>query len=61
LATPVRLAGVTAPRRPAPRLGADTDAVLREGGFTPAEVEALRAGGLVGAADMAWPPPNRLG
>lgn len=61
LATPVRLAGVTAPRRPAPRLGADTDAVLREGGFSAAEVEALLAGGVVGAADMAWPPSNRLG
>ena len=50
LATPVRLAGVVAPRRPAPRLGADTDAVLREAGFSDGEVGALRAAGVVGAA-----------
>jgi crotonobetainyl-CoA:carnitine CoA-transferase CaiB-like acyl-CoA transferase len=49
LATPVRLAGVTAPLRPAPQLGADTDAVLGEAGFTAAEQAALRAGGVVGA------------
>jgi crotonobetainyl-CoA:carnitine CoA-transferase CaiB-like acyl-CoA transferase len=61
LATPVRLAGVTAPLRPAPRLGADTDAVLAEAGYSDGEVTALRGAGVVGAADMAWPPPNRLG
>jgi alpha-methylacyl-CoA racemase len=48
LATPVRLAGVTAPRRPAPRHGADTDAVLREAGFSDGEVGALRAAGVIG-------------
>ena len=61
LATPVRLRGVTAPLRPAPRLGADTDAVLLESGFSTAELSALRGAGLVGATDMASPPPNRLG
>jgi crotonobetainyl-CoA:carnitine CoA-transferase CaiB-like acyl-CoA transferase len=61
LATPVRLAGVTAPLRAAPLLGADTDAVLLEAGLTEAEVQALRAAGVVGAADPAWPPANRLG
>jgi crotonobetainyl-CoA:carnitine CoA-transferase CaiB-like acyl-CoA transferase len=61
LATPVRLAGVQAPRRPAPRLGADTDAVLLAAGYSADEVAALRGAGVVGAADMAWPPPNRLG
>jgi alpha-methylacyl-CoA racemase len=49
LATPVRLAGVVAPLRPAPRLGADTDAVLREAGFSDGEVGALREAGVVGA------------
>ncbi len=48
LATPVRLAGVRAPLRPAPRLGADTDAVLREAGYSEGEVGALRAAGVVG-------------
>ncbi len=48
LATPVRLAGVRAPLRPAPRLGADTDAVLREAGYSAGDVLALRAAGVVG-------------
>jgi crotonobetainyl-CoA:carnitine CoA-transferase CaiB-like acyl-CoA transferase len=48
LATPVRFAGVTAPRRPAPRYGADTDAVLREAGFSDGEVGALRAADVIG-------------
>jgi len=49
LATPVRIAGVEAPRAPAPELGADTDRVLAAAGFAPAEVADLRARGLVGA------------
>lgn len=49
LATPVRLAGVEAPRAPAPELGADTDRVLAAAGFAPAEVADLRARGVVGA------------
>ena len=36
-----------APRSAAPRLGADTDAVLGELGYQPAEVAALRAAGAV--------------
>ena len=48
LASPVRLAGVEAPRRPAPQLGADTDAILAEAGFGVAEIDALRAGGALG-------------
>jgi crotonobetainyl-CoA:carnitine CoA-transferase CaiB-like acyl-CoA transferase len=48
LATPVRLAGVRAPLRPAPRHGADTDEVLLEAGYAPGEVGALRAAGVVG-------------
>ncbi len=61
LATPVRLAGVSPPLRPAPRLGADTDAVLLEAGFSAEELRALRGTCVVGTADMAWPPSNRLG
>lgn len=49
LATPVRLAGVTAPQAPAPELGADTDRVLAEAGFGAAEIAALRERGVVGA------------
>jgi crotonobetainyl-CoA:carnitine CoA-transferase CaiB-like acyl-CoA transferase len=51
LATPVRLAGVRAPLRPAPQLGADTEAVLGEAGYSVGEVVALRAAGVVGAPD----------
>ncbi|MDP3620271.1 MAG: CaiB/BaiF CoA-transferase family protein [Ramlibacter sp.] len=35
-------------RRNAPRLGQDTDDVLREIGLTPAQIEALKARGIVG-------------
>ncbi|GEJ59266.1 CaiB/BaiF CoA transferase family protein [Anaeromyxobacter diazotrophicus] len=48
LASPVRLDGARAPFRPAPGLGADTDRVLAEAGFTPGEIAELRAGGAVG-------------
>jgi crotonobetainyl-CoA:carnitine CoA-transferase CaiB-like acyl-CoA transferase len=34
-------------RHPAPEIGADTDAVLGELGYTPAEITALRDGGVV--------------
>jgi alpha-methylacyl-CoA racemase len=61
LATPVRLAGVRAPLRPAPRLGADTDDALREAGFSAGEVSALRAAGVVGAPEEPLPPRNSLG
>jgi len=53
---PVRLLGVPVklsrtpgdPRRlPGPSLGADTDAVLTSAGYTPAEVEVLKAAGAV--------------
>jgi crotonobetainyl-CoA:carnitine CoA-transferase CaiB-like acyl-CoA transferase len=43
-----RLNGVApVPRTSAPRLGADTDAVLGEIGYAPAEIAALRAAGAV--------------
>jgi alpha-methylacyl-CoA racemase len=38
----------TAPPQPAPAAGADTDAVLAEAGLGPAEIEELRAQGVVG-------------
>jgi crotonobetainyl-CoA:carnitine CoA-transferase CaiB-like acyl-CoA transferase len=47
LATPVRFDGVAAPRRPAPELGADTEAVLREAKFGDDEIEALRRAGAI--------------
>jgi crotonobetainyl-CoA:carnitine CoA-transferase CaiB-like acyl-CoA transferase len=34
-------------RRPTPEVGADTDAVLRELGYTPAEIASFRQGGVV--------------
>jgi crotonobetainyl-CoA:carnitine CoA-transferase CaiB-like acyl-CoA transferase len=47
LANPVRSSVPTRPSTPAPALGADTDAVLAEAGFAPAEIAALRAAGVV--------------
>jgi crotonobetainyl-CoA:carnitine CoA-transferase CaiB-like acyl-CoA transferase len=47
LALPLRLQGAEPPRRAAPRLGEHGAAVLREYGFSAAEVEAL---GMAGAA-----------
>jgi len=49
LATPVRVDGARVPFRPAPALGADTDAVLNEAGFTEEEISTLRARGVAGA------------
>ena len=48
LASPVRLLGFEAPRRPAPELGADTEDVLREAGFDAGEVARLREAGTLG-------------
>jgi alpha-methylacyl-CoA racemase len=51
LTTPVRVDGGSAPPRPAPELGADSDAVLAECGFTQREIAELRAGGVVGTPE----------
>jgi len=48
VASPVRLRGEEAPRRPAPRLGEHSGAVLAEAGFSPGEIAALRAAGVLG-------------
>ena len=47
VASPVRLAGVEAPRRAAPELGADTEPILREAGFSEGEVASLRKAGAI--------------
>ncbi len=47
IATPVRLRGEEAPRRPAPRLGEHGEAVLREAGLDDGEIAALRAAGVL--------------
>jgi len=47
LANPVRSSLPAKPSMPAPALGADSDAVLAEAGFTPTEIAALRAQGVV--------------
>jgi crotonobetainyl-CoA:carnitine CoA-transferase CaiB-like acyl-CoA transferase len=47
VASPVRLRGVAAPLRPAPRLGEHSDEVLRAAGFSADEIAALRARGVV--------------
>jgi crotonobetainyl-CoA:carnitine CoA-transferase CaiB-like acyl-CoA transferase len=46
LGSPVA-SGATPPKRPAPALGADTDAVLRDCGFTPERIAALRRDGVI--------------
>ena len=48
VATPVRFRDAEAPRRPAPRLGEHGVEVLREAGFSPDEIDALRLGGVLG-------------
>jgi crotonobetainyl-CoA:carnitine CoA-transferase CaiB-like acyl-CoA transferase len=47
LAHPVKVDGVRLPSRAAPKLGADTDAVLDEAGFTRVEIAELRASGTI--------------
>ncbi len=47
VASPVRLAGIEPPCRPAPQLGADTDEVLQEAGFTGQEIAKLREAGAI--------------
>jgi crotonobetainyl-CoA:carnitine CoA-transferase CaiB-like acyl-CoA transferase len=42
VAPPVRCPGEAAPARPAPNLGADTDALLRELGYESSRIKALR-------------------
>jgi succinate--hydroxymethylglutarate CoA-transferase len=43
LGLPISIAGEAPPKRPAPRLGADTDAILGECGFSGERIAALRA------------------
>ena len=43
VASPIRCSDADLPRRAAPALGADTDALLRELGYSPERVAALRA------------------
>ncbi|MEC9431644.1 MAG: CoA transferase [Pseudomonadota bacterium] len=47
VASPIRVGESESPSRPAPGLGADTDAVLTEAGFDAAEIAVLRAAGAV--------------
>jgi formyl-CoA transferase len=52
--SPTRLSRTpTALRRAAPRPGGDTDEVLKEYGYTPAEISAMRAQGVVGIEQPA--------
>lgn len=46
LANPIKLDGTRLPSRSAPQLGADTDAVLAELGYSSADIAALRAAGI---------------
>jgi crotonobetainyl-CoA:carnitine CoA-transferase CaiB-like acyl-CoA transferase len=46
IASPIRI-GAPAPNRPAPKIGADTDALLAELGYDAAEIESLRRSGAI--------------
>jgi crotonobetainyl-CoA:carnitine CoA-transferase CaiB-like acyl-CoA transferase len=48
LVNPIKLDGERLPSRSAPALGEHTEAVLREAGLTPSEIEALCASGAAG-------------
>ena len=48
LANPIRLSDAGLPRRAAPALGADTDALLRSLGYDEERIATLRAAGAVG-------------
>jgi crotonobetainyl-CoA:carnitine CoA-transferase CaiB-like acyl-CoA transferase len=45
--SPIKLSGEPMPLRPAPALGADTEELLREAGFTDAEIAELERSGVV--------------
>jgi crotonobetainyl-CoA:carnitine CoA-transferase CaiB-like acyl-CoA transferase len=47
LSSPLRLSDAALPRRAAPALGADTDALLGEAGYAPEKIASLRAAGVV--------------
>jgi crotonobetainyl-CoA:carnitine CoA-transferase CaiB-like acyl-CoA transferase len=47
LANPIKVDGERLPNRASPKLGADTDAVLGEAGFTIAEIVELRSSGTI--------------
>jgi crotonobetainyl-CoA:carnitine CoA-transferase CaiB-like acyl-CoA transferase len=47
LASPIRVAGANAPARPAPELGADTEALLAELGYSEGERAELRDAGAI--------------
>jgi succinate--hydroxymethylglutarate CoA-transferase len=47
LASPVRLPGEDQPARPGPKLGADSDALLRDLGYDEARIATLREAGIV--------------
>ena len=47
LSNPIKVDGARLPSRASPKLGADTDAVLDEAGFTTVEIAELRASGTI--------------
>ena len=47
LANPIRVEGERLPNRAGPSLGADTDALLAEVGYSAADIDALRAAGAI--------------
>ena len=50
VAAPIRVGGATLPARAAPAMGADTDALLREAGYTDQRIAELRATNVIAEA-----------
>ena len=49
VAGPIRIAGATLPRSAAPAMGADTDAMLTQAGYSAEQIHALRAANVISA------------
>ncbi|MGD9946284.1 MAG: CaiB/BaiF CoA transferase family protein [Burkholderiaceae bacterium] len=52
VANPIRIAGLELPAAAAPAMGADNAAVLDEAGYSAAEIETLRAAGIIGGPPL---------
>ena len=51
VACPIRVSGVTLPTHAAPSMGANSDELLREAGYSDARIAALREAGVIAARD----------
>jgi crotonobetainyl-CoA:carnitine CoA-transferase CaiB-like acyl-CoA transferase len=47
VASPIRVAGVSLPHVAAPAMGADTDTILLEAGYSADQIDVLRQAGVI--------------